>query len=745
MSLQGYEIKSEYRSLIDNVVQDFYVPLLGDAVSYRRAVGFFSSSSLVEISKGIGEMAMNGGKIQIVASPYLVDEDIEAIKKGYASREQIIENALLNQLSNEHTDYFSMERLNLIANLIANGVLDIRIAYTDNKKGIGMYHEKMGIIEDADGNKVAFSGSMNESATAMSINYETIDVFRSWHDSMELDRVALKENAFYCIWNDCEPNIHVLEFPNISQVLIDKYKRKAPKFEIDREQFTQKKNTAVRMFQNGGFNCGRLVGARIPKDITLHDYQKDAISVWVGENYRGIFDMATGTGKTFAGLGGIAKISEDLDDELAVIIVCPYQHLVEQWVDDIIKFNIEPIVGYSSSSQRDWKTRLSKAVRDQKLRRDKRFFCFVCTNAMFANHYVQEQIGKIKSSVLLVVDEAHNFGAKSYSRLLDDRFTYRLALSATLERHRDEEGTAMLYSFFGKKCIEYSLERAIQEKKLTPYKYYPVLVTFNEEELETYEQLSFEISKHVIKGRDGKVKLDSYGEILAIKRSRIVAAASLKLQVLREVIKPYQDKHFLLVYCGATSVMSPNDDCSGTYEGDIKQIEAVTRILGKEFGMKVAKFTAEEKIDERNSIKQHFKNGDDLQAIVAIKCLDEGVNIPGIQTAFILASTTNPKEYIQRRGRVLRKSPETGKEYAEIYDFVTLPRPLDEVSGLTEDHMKRDLSLVKNELTRVLEFGRLSMNSMEASQLIWEICDCYNLPYNLNENSEEEQYGGIEI
>ena len=188
--------------------------------------------------------------------------------------------------------------------------------------------------------------------------------------------------------------------------------------------------------------------------------------------------------------------------------------------------------------------------------------------------------------------------------------------------------------------------------------------------------------------------------------------------------------------------MAANADESVTDACDIKQIEAVTMILGNKLGMKVSRFTAEESIDERNAIKQHFKNGDDLQAIGAIKCLDEGVNIPGIKTAFILASTTNPKEYIQRRGRVLRKSPETGKEFAEIFDFVTLPRPLNEVFGLTTDQMKRDISLVKNELTRVLEFGRLAMNSMEASQLIWDICDCYHLPYDL-EDIEEVQYGNI--
>ena len=197
MSLKNYDnhIKSEYRSLIDNVVQDFYIPLLKEAVTYKRAVGFFSSTALVELSIGIGVMAERGGHIQIVASPHLSSEDIEAIRKGYEDRDRIIEGALLRSLSNP-TDYYSMERLNLLASLIAEGILDIKIAYTEDKNGIGMYHEKMGIIEDKERNIVAFSGSMNESLTAMSINYETIDVFCNWKSESDAQRVLLKSNAF---------------------------------------------------------------------------------------------------------------------------------------------------------------------------------------------------------------------------------------------------------------------------------------------------------------------------------------------------------------------------------------------------------------------------------------------------------------------------------------------------------------------------------------------------------------------
>jgi len=732
MSLKDHRIKSEYRSLIDHVVQDFYIPLLSEAVLYCRAVGFFSSSSLIEMSKGLGALAKRGGKIRLVASPYLSEEDMEAIRKGYEERDAVIERALLRQLPDQVPDLETMDRLNLLAVLIAEGILDIKIAYTENDTGVGMYHEKMGIIVDADDNKVAFSGSMNESAAAMVTNYETIDVFRSWGEEFEAAHTRLKENAFLSIWNNSEPNIQVVEFPSISRVMIEKYKRKPANYGMDQPPALP---DALICDGVGHAREDRCMGARIPAEIRLYDYQRDAIAAWAAEHYRGIFDMATGTGKTLTGLGAVAKLSEAVGDNLAVIIVCPYQHLVEQWAEDIVRFDITPIIGFSSSSQRDWKKRLAWAIRDQKIRSDKRFFCFVCTNATFSKDYVQAQIAKIRSDVLLLVDEAHNFGTASLSGFLDDRFTYRLALSATLERYRDEEGTAALYKFFGKKCIEYPLERAIQEKKLTPYKYYPVLVYLNEEELAQYEQLSFELSKHLKKGKNGKLKLDSYGEKLAIKRARIVAGAINKIGRLLEIIAPYVDDHFLLVYCGATHVPSLTVDRTDTDEGEMKQIEAVTRLLGNQLGMKVSKFTAEETVEERNAIKQHFKKGDDLQAIVAIKCLDEGVNIPGIKTAFILASTTNPKEYIQRRGRVLRRAP--GKEFAEIYDFVTLPRPLDTVSGLTEEQMRRDLSLVKNELSRIHEFGRLAMNAMEASQLMWEICDCYHLPYP-DEMYEEE-------
>ena len=725
MSLRDVPLKAEYRSLLDNVVGEFYIPLLKEASVYKRSVGFFSSTSLIEISKGIAALARNGGHIQLVASPYLSDEDIEAIRYGYDQRKTIIEKALIRQLSDDIESYYEIERLNLLANLIADGVLDIRIAYTENENGIGMYHEKMGIIEDADGNVVAFSGSMNESRTAMVTNYETIDVFCNWLGDSDRGRAKLKQKAFESIWSNCEPNITVAEFPQVTKEFIDKYRKQKPNYFIDEEEKNENsKNILYR----------KPKGARIPKEINLYDYQIDAIDAWQKNNYIGIFDMATGTGKTLTGLGAISRLSEAINDELAVVIVCPYQHLVEQWVEDIVKFNIKPIIGYSKSSQRDWKTQLERAIRNQVYIMEKSFFCFVTTNATFASDYVQKQIGKIKKPICIVADEAHNLGTRRLLNLLNDKYKYRLALSATLERHFDDEGTNGLRQFFGDICIEYTLERAIEEGKLTPYNYYPIVVTLNEDELKAFNDITKKMQRCITKDRYGNTKLNDSGVKLAIKRSRLVAGAEAKIEALKKVMMPFKDSNYMLVYCGDTTLNAYENDYSQTNRDDLRQITAITRLLGNELGMNVSKFTADEGMQERATIKEHFENGHDIQVIVAIKCLDEGVNIPAIQKAFILASTTNPKEYIQRRGRVLRNSVKTGKQYAEIYDFITLPRSLDEVYGMTKADVMAESALARNEVERVKEFARLALNPVEAFILIDEIVEAYHL----DENEEKD-------
>ncbi|NMI07773.1 DEAD/DEAH box helicase family protein [Paenibacillus sp. SZ31] len=721
MGYKDMYIKKEYRSFSDDIVNNFYIPLLDKANLYQRAVGFFSSTALIEISYGISRMVDNAGRIQLIASPRLQEDDIQAIAKGYEERDVIIERAILNAIT-EPRNYFEEQRLNLLATLIAQDRLDIKIAFLESDKKIGMYHEKLGLIYSEDNEIVAFTGSLNETGTAFSHNYETIDVFCSWTEDAE--RVEAKKCAFSSLWNNTMSKMKIIDFPNVAREKLQTYKKKYIDLDVDIKEYPNE----ILMETKTVFSTNNdiSIGPRAPEGFQFHDYQTKAIDAWEKQGFQGIFDMATGTGKTYTGLGAASRLSQVLDDELAIIIVCPYQHLVEQWVGDIVMFNLKPIVGYSSSAQKDWKQQLSIAVRDHKLKvKNRRNFCFICTNATFTSDYVQLQIEKMKGNILLLVDEAHNFGSTRLSLMLSEKISYRLALSATLERHNDEEGTDKLKGYFGPKCIEYPLERAIKEKKLTPYKYYPIIVNLNESELEAYTLLSQEINKCVIVDKNGKKKLSEKGERLALKRARLVAAAKSKISKLKEVIQPYVHDSYLLIYCGAASLLNENDDYTIVDEDDIRQIDAVTLMLGNELNMKVSQFTSKEDVEEREILKREFEQGTNLQALIAIKCLDEGVNIPKIKVAFILASTTNPKEYIQRRGRVLRLAE--GKDYAEVYDFITTPRPLDEVSSLTIEEMKKDYSLIKNELNRADEFARIAMNAMEADKILQEIKDSYYL------------------
>ena len=409
---------------------------------------------------------------------------------------------------------------------------------------------------------------------------------------------------------------------------------------------------------------------------------------------------------------------------MAIIIVAPYQHLVDQWVEDIEKFNMKPIIGHSASAQKDWKRRLADDIIDFNLNIISTF-CFVTTNATFSSDYVQNQIRSLGKNTLLVVDEAHNFGAFNLSQKLNEKIQYRLALSATLERHGDEEGTQALYNYFGEECIEYDLQRAIKEDKLTPYYYYPCVVHLTEDELARYRELSARLRKFCHVEASGKVTMSDTGKKIAIERSRLIAGAENKVKLLKEIIQEnyLKDTH-MLIYCGAARTYNPNLDSSESDEEGERQIVSVSKMLGNELGMKVTHFTSAESAQERDRIKHQFANADPYQAIVAIKCLDEGVNIPSIKTAFILASSTNPKEYIQRRGRVLRKFK--GKKFAVIYDFITLPTAIDDVQ-LGSDSANFDLALVKREMIRMKEFGDISLNPADTDKLISELSDAYGM------------------
>lgn len=719
MSFQDLSIRKEYRSLLDDVVNNFYLPILDNSVLYKRAVGFFSSSALVEVSKGISGLIRNGGKIQLIASPRLSPEDIEAIKNGFERRYQILEECLIRNLKEPQGPYED-ERLNLLSNLIATGVLDIKIAFLEANNQIGMYHEKLGLMYDDIGNIIAFTGSMNESAHAFSFNYEAIDVFTSWTE--ENSRVYTKESAFNSLWNDYEPKIKVLEFPRISDEILARYKKNnIVDLSIDERELGAP--DVIDLVDN----C-----PKVPSDISIRPYQDEAIESWENHNFQGIFDMATGTGKTYTALAAVSGLFTRLDGRLAVIIVCPFQHLVEQWKEDIEKFNMKPIVCYSASAQRDWKSRLKTAVTSFSLG-VLDHFCMVTTNATFSSDYVQNQMQRLTDNAVLIVDEAHNFGAEKLQQTLLANIPFRLALSATIDRFGDEEGTKKLYEYFGEKCIEYTLEKAINSGMLTPYYYYPVPVSLTENELSEYLELTQKISASIFHDNKKHNDLSEYVKMLLIKRARIVAGAQEKIGALSELMSNYKNDTHMLVYCGATTMRDVDYRENRAPIEEMRQIDIIADLLGNEHGMRVSKYSSAESAKEREILKTNFAEGKLLQALIAIRCLDEGVNIPSIKTAFILASSTNPKEYIQRRGRVLRNY--TGKRHASIFDFITLPVPLDSINSYSDDVLNSVKSLAKKEIKRMQDFASISENPSDVEALVADIVFAYDI---ILEDGEEE-------
>ena len=702
MILKDLHIEKEYRNLKCDVISEFYIPVLSTAVKYKRAVGFFNSAALYEIAIGLKNLASNKGKFELIVSPRLTDEDIKSIQLGYEKRQEIIEAALLRDF-HEPKNKVEISKLNLLANLIADNILDIKVAFKLDAHSAGIFHEKMGIVIDSEGNKLAFTGSMNETYSGLLQNYESIDVFCSWRNEDE-ERVAIKEYAFDNLWDNLDTAMEVIPFPQIAIDKLNKYKVK------NNEALFESQDIDVKPDQTSEF-------FRIPESIELHDYQIKAIDTWMNKGCRGIFDMATGTGKTYTALGALARLSEKLGNHLAVVIVCPYQHLVEQWVEDICAFGVKPLICYS---RYNWKKTLARMISDYSLGITDNF-CVITTNATFVTPAMQNELAKMNGDFCLVVDEAHNFGSKKQIACMSEKFNFRLALSATIVRHHDEYGTQRLFDYFGDKCIEYTLKEAITAGKLTPYYYYPVLVSFNEEELHEYVEITDKVAKILKKVPHGD-DLPQSAERLLIKRARIIAGAQEKVVKLKEVITPYQNANHLLVYCGATRVESLYLNETAIDSDDQRQIDEATSLLGNVLGMRVTQFTAAEDSKQRELIKEQFSKGE-IQALVAIKCLDEGMNIPGIETAFILASSTNPKEYIQRRGRVLRRAP--GKQYAKIYDFITLPRPLDEYSF--QSSIQAELSLVKREVERMRDFQELSENPSDVTEIIRAITEKYNL------------------
>lgn len=656
MSLKDLDIKLSYISLgTDNIAKSFLVPALKHAKRYRRSVGFFSSGVFAPIIDGIVALSRNKGKIELIASPQLNDEDIKAINLGYKKREEIIDSAFSRDFMRE-IETLDEPKLQLLVALIANGTLDIKIAVTES---VGMYHDKFGILEDFDGNVVVFYGSANESLNGYENNYEKIRVVKSWVDT-ELKSVEDECNEFQTLWNGTNPFVKIYNYTESAKANILKV-------------ITTKKN-----------------GEKIKKEpIKLRDYQEEAINAWVENDYHGFYVMATGTGKTWTAIYSAKRLVEE---HPAMIVICaPYKHLVKQWADDVDKAFPNAKIIMVSSENPYWETQISQEIIRKQYRQENQII-IISTIASFKMDRFIKAISKSKENKMLIVDEAHRFTDRSDE--LKETFKYLLGLSATPFSGKTANKGLELMEWFGGQVFNLPIERALERGFLVPYNYYPIYVYSSEDEEGRFR---FHTQKILSCFKNNKcINPDLLVKSLR-NRLRVISMAEEKNTRIDEIINRIAEKDHFVVYCGDGKLF---DSDSGK---ELRHIQTIKRVLTAH-GFKASQFTAKENMADRMELVDAF-NKQEISALAAIRCLDEGINIPSIKSALILSSNDDYREFVQRRGRILRTYG--NKKYANIYDVIVLPSY--DMQGWA-----------KIELRRFHEYARLALNWEE---LEVELCD----------------------
>lgn len=698
--LKDFRFELIYNSSSHDIANDFIKPALENSSLYKRGVGYFTSGWLTYNAKGLAKFIENGGKVQFITSPILDQNDIEALSGQFDSSK--IDKVILKNIDVLEQKLQSDTR-NLLGWLVYDEVLEFKFAVLKNHLSGGEFHDKFGIFIDKNDNYVAFNGSMNDSIKGH-YNYESIYIFKSWGD--ETSRLNAYETLkrFELLWNNQDLNIEVFTMSDIVQKKL-----------IQLKKYSQRPYTIYKShrLKDSTFNYSNK--PIFPSWLKLRSYQKDAINTWIKNNGHGILAMATGSGKTLTALSATTHIIHQIDQKVGAIpllVVVPYLHLVEQWAEEGKHFNIHFIK--CNSEYKGWEKELNHAITSAMF--DKSFFIPILTTiGTYKTDRFQKLVNKLEN-ILLIVDEVHNFGTSSIQQRYLENTIFRLGLSATPKRYMDEDGTKKIFDYFGDIVFSYDLKDAIKDGNLTPYYYYPIFISLTEEEEEEYFRLSEKISYLVGIGHDIEDP-DSSLKTLLIKRSKIIATASRKIVALEKLLKDenlIQSKRNLFYV--AAHIERQDDE-------EIRMVDKVV-ILLRDLGMQVDKFTSDENKYERDYLIRKLSEGV-INGLVAIRCLDEGVDIPSVERAFILASSSNPKEFVQRRGRVLRKSKTTDKRYAYIYDFIVLPN-LSQIH-LTNAMIRFERSYIEKELIRFQEFASLAENAHEIEPKILTTKQYYRL------------------
>jgi superfamily II DNA or RNA helicase len=700
MSLRDLAFKKCYDSDSDNILTDFYIPALFVSVHYLRLTGFFSSTSFAAAARGISGLIRNGGNMRLVTGARFQKQDIEAIKEAYENPQNVMQQTMLNDL-NQLEDEFVRDHVRALGWMVANEKLKIKVAMVFGKDGYpldsktiesqAIFHQKVGILEDSEGNCISFSGSDNESARGWQNNIEEFKVFRSWIDA-EKDYFDADLWKFDKFWEGDAKRTTVVDIPKaIEQKLIEIAPNNIEELNLDKW----------------------VDGKKQVKKFDLRDYQKKAVQNWLTNHKMGIFEMATGTGKTITALSCLEKTTET-EKKILVVISSPYIHLSDQWIREFDKLGICSGKIVADSSQNKWRDKLVDGIIDVENGVSEQLVILTTHNTLSSNDFmniIKESKKRVPGEkIMLIVDEVHGIGAPERRKGLIEDYDYRLGLSATPKRWFDLKGTDRIFSFFGDVVFEFSLKRAIDAGYLTPYVYKPHFTCLTSGEMARYEAETRKISRAYYRSKNEDEK-DEIFTLLCIKRQKIIRNALNKLVIFEQILAELDQIKYCLIYC------SP------------RQIRSVQDVLNKRSIIQ-HKFTeregtkAEDRFEglsERDFLLKNFSEGA-YDALVSMKCLDQGVDVPPARIAIMLDNSGNPLEYIQRRGRILRKFP--GKENAVIHDIIVEPalRP-----GVPKELADLERKIIAKELRRYREFARSSKNAFECLKKMENIEATYGI------------------
>jgi superfamily II DNA or RNA helicase len=702
--LEELDLKFNYNSEDDDLLSDFYLPVLSKAKTYDRAVGYFSAKVLEQLAIGLVHLVKAKGKMRLIIGEPLSQDEYDAVYNGNLQK--------VNDLSVEFEKLITQSNVTgvqLFGYLIAKKHLEVRFALRRR----GMFHQKIGIVKDCYGAAVAFSGSANETFNALcdDINSEEITVFPSHHASFETHGLN-HVKKFDELWENEAKNTRVISLESEIYLRISRTVDKAKiekLFDIYLEENfpDQVSDVTASPYHSSGPEIPLSINGR---SFNLYSHQITAIEKWKSNCHRGIFELATGSGKTLTSLCAAVNVYQDRlkkSKRTVLVIAVPYIELAKQWVKELKYFNITPVQCFDSKD--NWNSECKRKV-NLYLSKQLDFMCFLVVNNTLKSERFQYYVNKITAKDLIIIgDECHHHGSQNINEALPF-CDYRLGLSATPFRSDDDdldspfpdEARIRLLRYYGNIVASYTLKDAINDGVLTPYKYHilPVYLTVSEQE--KFDELSLSISLLIIMAKNGRLSVENKERLTQLcgLRSKLLGVAENKLPALiKHLTETTANKIHSLFYVGEGKDSS----------GDNSYINLVTKAL-YQLDWNVARFTSQESGKERKSILSNFKDNT-LDALVAMKVLDEGIDIPACDTAYIMASTKNPRQYIQRRGRVLRKSE--GKKFATIYDFVVLSAP-----GILSQFAEL---LKSSERERVIDFMNMAENNAEVETYITDI------------------------